>query len=371
MEQIRPRSPEELAARLGEASAAGQRIRLEGNGSKARAGGAISEADVRISTACLDQVLIFEPKDLTMSVGAGLPFARFTELLDQHGMMVPLDPPFAAQATVGGVVAANTSGPRRRLYGTARDLVIGMKFATLEGKIVQSGGMVVKNVAGLDMAKLLIGSLGTLAAIATVNFKLIPKPQGSRTFVFEYNTASEAVAMRDRILQSALQPSAVDLCNPAAATVLGLAKWTLAIGVSGNAAVLDRYQRELGGEAIEGGFWRAVEEFGPGFLNANPEGCIVRCAVTLDQVGAAMEKLPGAVVARSANGVCYSHCQSTDQAAAAMTMGRPVMEYGPSSRTAALKMWPNKDSGFPIMQKVKRMFDPKHLLNRGRLYGDI
>ena len=86
--------------------------------------------------------------------------------------MVPLDPPFSAGATVGGVVASNSSGPRRRLYGTARDLVIGMQFATLEGKLVQSGGMVVKNVAGLDMAKLMIGSFGTLAAIAVVNFKL-------------------------------------------------------------------------------------------------------------------------------------------------------------------------------------------------------
>ena len=97
--------------------------------------------------------------------------------------MVPLDPPFADQATVGGVVAANSSGPRRRLYGTARDMVIGMRFATLEGKLVQSGGMVVKNVAGLDMAKLMIGSFGTLAAIAVVNFKLVPMPEAERSFL--------------------------------------------------------------------------------------------------------------------------------------------------------------------------------------------
>ena len=75
-------------------------------------------------------------------------------MLAENRQMIPLDPPFADSATVGGVVAANSSGPRRRLYGTARDMVIGMKFATLEGKLVQSGGMVVKNVAGLDMAKL-------------------------------------------------------------------------------------------------------------------------------------------------------------------------------------------------------------------------
>ena len=83
--------------------------------------------------------------------------------------------------TVGGVVAANISGSARRLYGTARDLVIGMTFATMDGKLVKTGGMVVKNVAGLDMGKLMIGSFGTLAAIASVNFKLVPKPAAART----------------------------------------------------------------------------------------------------------------------------------------------------------------------------------------------
>ena len=133
----------------------------------------------RADGACLDarrcsRVLQYEPHDLTISVEAGLPWCELTRVLAENRQMVPLDPPFADAATVGGVVAANSSGPRRRLYGTARDLVIGMKFATLEGKLVQSGGMVVKNVAGLDMAKLMIGSFGTLAAIAVVNFKLLP-----------------------------------------------------------------------------------------------------------------------------------------------------------------------------------------------------
>src|SRR5205823_5829631 len=101
------------------------------------------------------------------------------------------------QATVGGVVATNSSGPRRRLYGTARDLVIGITFATLEGKLVSSGGMVVKNVAGLDMGKLMIGSFGTLAAIATVNFKVLPMPQVERLFLMPFDKLDAAMAARD------------------------------------------------------------------------------------------------------------------------------------------------------------------------------
>src|SRR5579862_3688899 len=115
--------------------------------------------------------------------------------------MIPLDGPYCAGATAGGVVAANISGARRRLYGTARDLVIGMKFATLDGKLVQSGGMVVKNVAGLDMAKLMIGSFGTLAAMAVVNFKVIPKPVEEGTVLLPLGTLAEAITARDNVLK--------------------------------------------------------------------------------------------------------------------------------------------------------------------------
>src|SRR5262249_26976209 len=153
--------------------------------------------------------------DLTISVEAGITYCALSRMLAEHRQMIPLDPPFADAATVGGILAANSSGPRRRLYGTARDLVIGMKFATLEGKLVQSGGMVVKNVAGLDMGKLMIGSFGTLAAIAVVNFKLLPMPEMERTFLMTFGDLAAALAARDRILASVLQPSALDLLNPA------------------------------------------------------------------------------------------------------------------------------------------------------------
>ncbi|MCZ2149940.1 MAG: FAD-binding oxidoreductase [Bryobacterales bacterium] len=374
METLKPGSPEELAAMLGEAGSAGRAVELSGNGSKGRAGGSVAAAQTRISLSGLDQVLMYEPRDLTVSVGAGMPYSRFTEMLAKDGYMVPLDPPFASEATVGGVVASNSSGPRRRLFGTARDLVIGMKFATIEGKLVQSGGMVVKNVAGLDMGKLLIGSLGTLGAIAVLNFKLIPLPAASRTFLFEYAGLNEAIALRDRILHGVLQPVAIDLLNPPATRGLGRKGWLVAIGVSGNEAVLRRYARELAeGEAVEGEaervFWDYVREFTPRFLAARADGVMVRSSLTLSAMEAALQGLPGAVVARAGNGVCYSHCESVREAQGALGTGRAVMEYGPVSRDASLVMWPQIDSGFPVMQRIKQMLDPKSLLNPGRFYG--
>ena len=186
---VRPESPQELAEALSWASSRRQTVELGGHFSKRLMGGTAGPANMTISTAAMCRVRQYEPRDLTISVEAGLSYCELSRLLAEHRQMIPLDPPFADTATIGGVVAANCSGPRRRLYGTARDMVIGMQFATLEGKLVESGGMVVKNVAGLDMGKLMIGSFGTLAAIAVINFKVIPQPPCERTFRFSFGAA--------------------------------------------------------------------------------------------------------------------------------------------------------------------------------------
>ncbi len=202
---------------MAEAGSRNQRITLIGYSSKARMGGPIAPSDVTISTAALNKVLQYEPSDLTISVGAGMSYCELNSILAEHRQMIPLDPPFsdraafAGGATIGGIVAANTCGPRRRLYGSARDMVIGMTFVTLEGKLVKTGGMVVKNVAGLDMGKLMIGSFGTLAAIATLNFRLHPMPAGTRTFVQEFEKVTDVIAARDEVLKSRLQPMAIDI----------------------------------------------------------------------------------------------------------------------------------------------------------------
>ena len=209
---LRPETPEQLAETLHNAATHHRTIRLGGCFSKDRLGGEVTLADTTASTCSMRRVLQYEPHDLTISVEAGIPFRELEKLLASNRQMLPLDPPWP-ESTVGGVVAANLSGPRRRLYGTARDMIIGMTFATLEGKLIRSGGNVVKNVAGLDMAKLMVGSFGTLAAIAVVNFKVFPMPEGSRTFVMNFTTAAEAFAERDRILRGVLQPSAIDIVN--------------------------------------------------------------------------------------------------------------------------------------------------------------
>jgi glycolate oxidase FAD binding subunit len=371
-----PASPEELASVLFAAAGAKQTITLGGRFSKNRMAGPVPQSDVTVSTAGLTRVLSYEPNDLTVSVEAGMPYAELSRMLAENRQMVPIDPPFAAEATVGGAVASNSSGPRRRLYGTPRDLVIGMTFVTLEGKLVKTGGMVVKNVAGLDMGKLMIGSFGTLAAIAVVNFKVIPIPQAERLWLLSFDTLEAAVAARDKILKGVLLPSQVDLLNRLAAKSIGWQGFILAVRAGGNAAVIERYERELRemAPARIGGEDEAalIQEFTPRFLASQPEGAVVRIPFTLSQLRDAVGAVNAPVLARAANGVAYAYFDSPEAAEeTALKTRSAIIDFAPESGKSRLKLWPAPGPEFELMKRIKRMFDPDHLLNRGRLYHHI
>jgi glycolate oxidase FAD binding subunit len=245
---------------------------------------------------------------------------------------------------------------------------------------VQSGGMVVKNVAGLDMAKLLIGSFGTLAAIAVVNFKLQPMPEVERTVLVSFADSKTAFAARARLLASVLQPAAIDLFNPPAA-VHGKAAWILAVRAAGNQTAVDRYQRELASfgdtVALDGApheeFWRQTEDFTPCFLAAHPDGAVVRVSSTLTDLEKCMAPLAVPAMARTGSGVCYIYFDETGSAAryladAAGSGWKAVIEFAPEARKSELELWPAPGADFETMGRLKALFDPSNLLNRGRLY---
>ncbi|MBX9600226.1 MAG: FAD-binding protein [Bryobacteraceae bacterium] len=343
---ICPDTPPLLAQSLADLRSARTTIRLGGQFTKDRIGGRLVGEGTPVSTRNLSRILRYRPNDLTISVESGVRWSDLQQELGRNGQMIPLDPPWSGGCTVGGVVAANQSGPRRRLFGTARDCVIGMTFATLEGKLVQAGGMVVKNVAGLDFGKLMIGSWGTLAALAIVNFKVFPIARGTRTFLFESASLAAAIECRDGVLKSVLQPLSVDLLNPEASAALGWNGFALAVQAAGAPPVLDRYQAALAGfRVIDCAVWDRIREFTPDFLARHPDGVVVSKSSTLTGVADAVRELPGPVVSRAGSGVSYGH--ATHDVA-------PNME---------------KPGGFEIMERIKRMMDPDALLNPGRLHG--
>lgn len=379
VQKEQPASAEELASTLAQAAGENKTIQLGGNFTKQAGAGPASPCDVTVSTARLDRVLAYEPRDLTISVEAGMKYSDLRRTLAANHQMIPLDPPFSNNATIGGIVASNSSGPRRRLYGTARDLVIGMKFATLEGKVIQSGGMVVKNVAGLDMGKLMIGSWGTLAAIASVNFKLLPIPAVERTVLISVDSPGAAFELRDRLIRSVLQPSAIDFVNLLAAAQLGYKTALLAVEFGGNAAVIERCRREISqwADILEqndqdaGRFWSRIHDFTPKFLEKFTGGVVVRISTTLGDMRAAIESIDAPVIARAGSGVIYAYFLRSDAAAkwmAAHPKWISVIEYSPESQKSKLALWPSPGTDMELMQRVKQMFDPNQLLNRGRYY---
>jgi glycolate oxidase FAD binding subunit len=388
-EILQPGSAEELRGALASAASAKRSVELFGTNTKRLMAGATAEGAMRISTARLDRIVQYEPRDLTISVGAGMKFADLVRELDGHGQMIPLEGAYADEGTVGGLVAANISGPRRRLYGTARDMVIGMKFATMDGKLVDTGGMVVKNVAGLDMGKLMIGSFGTLAAIATVNFKLVPKPSAARTLLFGFDGVKAAMEARDAMIRGVLNPVAVDVLNPVLAAQLNLTQmnvkgFILAIAFAGNQAVIERSNREAAALGTarpltaeeEQRFWSALQHVTPRHLEKFKEGLVGRVSTTLADCGEALASVEGAGHAHAASGVVRAWFSRPDTAsrwlAAAVKRGwKGVIEFSSDAAKRNLTLWPEPGGDFAIMKGIKRMFDPEGLLNSGRLYGRL
>lgn len=372
METLKPASAGELAAMLGAASAARRTVNVRGSGSKQRMGGPPQDADVLIETAELSSVLQYDPRDLTISVEAGMPWRELAGLLAAHGQMLPLDPPCAATATVGGVVMTHSGGPRRRLYGSARDMVIGITYAVAGGRLASAGGMVVKNVAGLDVQKALIGSFGTLAVVTAVNFKLSPAPGQTRTFVLSWPDSAPMAGRRDAILRGALQPAALDALNPASARLLGLDGFCLLLRAGGPDSLIARYGRELAGAEqlsgeAEARLWSAIEEFAPS------QPFVVRAAHELAALAQVLDSCPGPCIARAGTGVTYLSFESASAALAWMSAPQharwsSVLAW---SSAPAPVYWPAPGPEFEWMKKLKVAFDPQGLLNRGRLYGRL
>lgn len=213
---VYPHSIEQLAEVLLLANKEKLAILPIGGGTKLKIGNPPTKADFFLSTKKLNQILIHESADLTTTVQAGTVFADFQTCLSQHNQYLPLDPPFAKDATVGGIIATNSYGPTRLANGTVKDWLIGIKVVTADGEISKAGGKVVKNVAGYDLMKLYTGSFGTLAVIVEASFKLRPKPLDQVIVLGEFPFNNLHIAINN-LLSSQLQPIALELLNQQAA----------------------------------------------------------------------------------------------------------------------------------------------------------
>ncbi|ELS33748.1 MULTISPECIES: FAD-binding oxidoreductase [Pseudanabaena] len=192
-----------------------------GNATKLDWGGLVSRADLVVSTAGLDRTIEHCVGDLTVTVEAGGKYRDLQTLLAKQGQFLAIDPPYAAEATMGGILATGSSGSLRHRYNSVRDMCLGIEFVRADGALVKAGGRVVKNVAGYDLMKLLTGSYGTLGIVSSITFRLYPLPESTQIVVLT-GTAEAIAAAQQQISTSVLTPTACDLLSATAIADLGL-----------------------------------------------------------------------------------------------------------------------------------------------------
>jgi glycolate dehydrogenase FAD-binding subunit len=410
-----PSTAEQVAEVLKVCSESGLAVIPCGNGTKLALGNAPRRYDVALCLKEMKRVPYFEPDDLVIGVEPGLKFTELQSLLAERRLSVPLDPEARDRATIGGILGANSAGPLRLRYGGARDMVLGMKIATARGKIVKTGGRVVKNVAGYDLGKLLIGSCGTLGVIVEATLKLYPQEQQRATWAIELETLAGARELRRSLLASPLRPQRAVLMNRHARAIVGASLAGARTGpgplilveAGGSERVMARYETGLGmlaaahrapisrmeGEAAMG-VWARVADFASRFAGERPTGVLLRAALPiaaaeqfLERAGKDLEGFEAAGIAQMGVGIVEVGFVSPDASSGGETARlRPIetlrqsaANFGgclvvtrmPASMKEGLDVWGPPGDDFEVMRKLKAALDPNAILAPGRFVGRL
>jgi glycolate oxidase FAD binding subunit len=400
---VRPASADEVAAVLRSANELGLSVVPVGGFTHQEIGNLPPQVDIVLSTSRLVEVEHYDPGDLTIGIGAGCTATHLSAIVAENGLLFAADPAQAERCTLGGLLATNMSGPLRHGYGGLRDYCLGVRFVTGDGRKAKGGGRVVKNVAGYDLMKLMIGSQGTLGVITSASFKLFPAPRQTRTFTATFPTAAEAIAFRDRALCSPLAFICLEIISPQASTMLGPSgladnqSWLVVLRAAGSDAVLNRCRAEIGADVsreIEGrheaDFWRALDNFSLIAAERHPSSLLISMNLPLSGVLPVLSEV--ANVADS-NRVCFaaigrvgvghlllSLWQAPEEELSMVSFRNTVSALRsrlphdasmavlrcPLETRHHLSAWGPMPTHMESMRAVKMALDPKDILNRGR-----
>jgi glycolate oxidase FAD binding subunit len=391
----RPASVAEVGDLIRQADAQSQAVYPVGGRTQWDLGLPPTRPGLMLDLCGLDQLVDYPARDMTVTVQAGMTVATLQKMLSVEKQRLPIDIPHADRATLGGSVAANVSGPRRFGCGTLRDYVIGISVVNNQGHEIKAGGRVVKNVAGYDLCKLFVGSLGTLGVITQLTFKLRPLPEEHGLFAFACPAADLETALT-QIHNTRTRPVCVDLLNPAAARSIAdrlqvrwPTEWTIAVGFEDNAESLkwqvQQFVSETGGRHDVSGrlgfcanpYWRELVEL-PGteeFPIAFKAG--VRPAAVAAFCGEADRLLDGGwLQAHAANGIVIGQTSSGEAVGrlrdlAAAADGHLVVTRCPAALKSAEFVWGPPRPQVALMRTVKEKLDPRRLFNPGRFVDGI
>lgn len=381
----------------GEALAGRGRVLARGRGTKLDWGAPAEGVERVVDTRGLDRVVRHDPADLTATVQAGAPLAELQAELGRSGQWLALDPPLhdhtGRPATVGGVIAAADHGPRRLAHGAPRDQVIGATFVLADGTVARTGGNVIKNVAGYDLAKLLCGSLGTLALIVDVTVRLQPLPEASAT-VGVHTTPAQAHRVWLAVSNARLEPAAADhLVDLGSGDQAG---W-LWLRFDGSEAVVAEKARAAAALATDQGLTTTTpddpDRLWDGTLSRSLAGGADETVVGVSAVPSVGSRV-AATAARAAaeaglEGRCHSHValglhrvgvsggDAADHAAVARALRADGHRAEVRRRVAGVDdhvdAWTDGElpSAWPLMRSVKQRLDPDRRLAPGRFLGGL
>jgi glycolate oxidase FAD binding subunit len=403
---VNPESVAELGDAVRQANAKGSAVYPVGGRTMLNLGLPPTKPGIAIDLRGLDQVLDFPARDMTITVQAGITMRRLQEITASKNLRLPIDVPFPVQATLGGAIATNMSGPRRYGFGTFRDYVIGISVINDEGQETKAGGRVVKNVAGYDLCKLHIGALGTLGMISQVTLKLKPLPE--RQSVVSLRIERDLTIVLDRLHRTRTRPVAITVACPAAAGAIlandersearSKATWQVLVGFEGNAEAVEWQENQLQREVEETGVhvasqwtdaesahaWKALTDF----PLAEPASVTFKANLLPSGTAALFEYLassrdPIRFLAHAGSGIVIGHLDPAMSLADAQEKLRRILDIAtayqgdvtllrcPPAWKKDLPVWGSPRSDNWLMKAVKDKLDPRGLFNPGRFVAGI
>ncbi len=401
-----PASVEDLARLVANAAKENAASVPWGGGTMQHLGGVPRRYDLAIQTTRLHRVLEYAPDDLTITVEAGITLAQLQEQLAAHNQFLPIDPPMPERATIGGILATNSDGPLRLRYGPPRDFTLGMRVVNAEGKIAKSGGKVVKNVAGYQLPKLYIGSLGTLGIIVETTFKVWPKPPEQVTLTASFSNYRAACSAVRALWNLTTWPLAIELFDARLARALGVETnaddFVVAARFGGSRAVRDAASAKANDAVrsndarrveanLDPSLWQHIADLPATLRDSHPLGVLLRISLPPTGLNAAIEKIferARAVgiesfqfFAHAATAVIYLGFDGSEEQiiesikhfrwALSHLHAYVIVEYAPRSIKEKIEVWGAPGAEHQLAQRIKAQFDPQWILNPGRFAGGL
>jgi glycolate oxidase FAD binding subunit len=392
-----PSTPEQVGSILRICSEAQAAVIPWGGGTSMKLGNVPRHADVVVGLEKLDKLIEHDDVNLTATAQAGMRVASFQRMVGERRQFLAIDPPHPPRATVGGIVAANVNGPRRMAYGGLRDLVIGMKVALATGEQIKAGGKVVKNVAGYDLCKLFVGSLGTLGIITEVTFRMAPLPESAATVV-AWGPLAQSLQMVDELSRSPLLPAAITVLNADAAKATGNGSGmpVIAVWAEGFEENVTRHLHDLQAMAEVIGLtseilrgethrrlWEEIRDFG-----MNGQAVLYRLTVPLASVAEVVRTVEQwstsekrvRYITHAGTGTLWVSVDADPAgmgwfprltALAQSRRGHAVIAAAPAELKKGIDVWGQAPPSLNLMREIKRQFDPQGILNPGRFLARL